>query len=87
MCIPTQQGAEMSTIVKLCHAINTARGLEYPAVGYLYFGDVKGDGHSRRRVWQVINRDGGIVATHNGKTYRETAANLRQILNTIEETA
>jgi len=77
----------MSTIVKLCHAINTARGLEYPAVGYLYFADVNGDGRNIRRVWAVINRDGGIVATHNGKTYRETAANLRQILNTIEETA
>jgi hypothetical protein len=77
----------MSTIVKLCHAINTARGLEYPAVGYLYFGDVKGDGHSRRRVWAVVNHDGGIASTHNGKTYRETAANLRQILDSIEEKA
>ena len=77
----------MSTIVKLCHAINTARRLEYPAIGYLYFADVMGDGSKRRSVWQVINRDGGIASAYNGKTYRETAANLRQILNTIEETA
>jgi len=77
----------MSTIVKLCHAINTARGLEYPAVGYLYFADVKGDGRNIRRVWVVTNANGGVTAVHNGKTYRETAANLRQILNTIEETA
>jgi hypothetical protein len=77
----------MSTIVKLCHAINIARGLEYPAVGYLYFGDVKGDGRNSRRVWAVTNTNGAVTAVHNGKTYRETAANLRQILNTIEETA
>jgi hypothetical protein len=77
----------MSTIVKLCHAINTARGLEYPAVGYLYFADVKGDGRNIRRVWVVTNANGAVTAVHNGKTYRETAANLRQILNTIEETA
>ena len=77
----------MSTIVKLCHAINTARGLEYPAVGYLYFGDVKGDGRNSRRVWVVTNTSGAVTAVHNGNTYRETAANLRQILNTIEETA
>ena len=77
----------MSTIVKLCHAINAARGLEYPAVGYLYFGDVKGDGRNIRRVWVVTSTRGSVTAVHNGKTYRETAANLRQILNTIEETA
>ena len=77
----------MSTIVKLCHSINTARGLEYPAVGYLYFGDVKGDGRNSRRVWAVTNTNGAVTAVHNGKTYRETAANLRQILNTTKETA
>ena len=75
----------MSTIVKLCHAINTARGLEYPAVGYLYFGDVKGDGRNIRRVWVVTNTSGAVTAVHNGKTYRETAANLRQILDSIEK--
>jgi hypothetical protein len=77
----------MSTIVKLCHSINTARGLEYPAVGYLYFADVKGDGRNIRRVWVVTSTSGSVTAVHNGKHYRETAANLRQILNTIEETA
>ncbi len=75
----------MSTIVKLCHAINTARGLEYPAVGYLYFGDVKGDGRNIRRVWVVTSTSGSVTAVHNGKTYRETAANLRQILDSIEK--
>jgi hypothetical protein len=77
----------MSTIVKLCHAINTARELEYPAVGYLYFGDVKGDGRNIRRVWVVTSTSGSVTAVHNGKTYRETAANLRQILDSIEEKA
>jgi hypothetical protein len=77
----------MSTIAKLCNAINTARGLEYPAVGYLYFADLIGNGRERRRVWAVTNSSGAVTAVHNGKHYRETAANLRQILNTIEETA
>ena len=77
----------MSTIVKLCHAINTARGLEYPAIGYLYFGDVKGDGRNIRRVWVVTNTSGAVTAVHNGKTYQQTAANLRQILDSIEEKA
>lgn len=77
----------MSIIVKLCHAINTARELEYPAIGYLYFADVKGDGNSRRRVWAVTNKNGAVTAAHNGITYRHTAANLRTILSTIEETA
>jgi hypothetical protein len=77
----------MSTIAQLCHTINEARGLKYPDIGYLYFGDIKGDGRYRRKVWVVTNRNGGVTAVHNGQHYRETAANLRNILSTIEETA
>lgn len=73
----------LTTIDKLCQAINAARGLQYPNKGYLYFADVKGDGRRRRRVWCITSDAGGITSTHNGKTYRHTAAALREVLKEL----
>jgi hypothetical protein len=48
--------------------------------GYIYFADIKGDGRNKRRVYVITNDGGGVTACHNGATYRQTAANLREVL-------
>jgi hypothetical protein len=75
----------MSTIAKLCHAINTARGIEYPAKGYLYLDDKKMEGFKNRQVLQVFDSNHAFRFYANGETNQETAANLRSILQFIEE--
>ena len=75
----------MSTIAKLCHAINTARGIEYPAKGYLYLDDKKVEGFKNRQVLQVFDSNHVFRFYANGETNQETAANLRSILQFIEE--
>jgi hypothetical protein len=68
------------TIDKLCEAINQARRVTYPQRGYLYFANIKGDGISRRRrVYMITSDGGGVTAMHNG-SYRQTAKNLREVL-------
>jgi hypothetical protein len=67
------------TIDKLCAAINEARRVVYPQKGYLMFSDIRGDGMRRRRVYEIMNEGGGVVAVHNG-SYRQTAKNLREVL-------
>lgn len=67
-------------ISKLCEQINEARRVSYPNKGYLYFADIRGDGANQKRVYRIVNDGGGVTAIHNGKTYRETAKNLREIL-------
>ena len=71
---------QKSTIDKLCEAINKARNVAYPEVGYLYFADVKGDGQNRRKVYRVCNKLGGVEACHNASSYKQTAQNLREVL-------
>jgi len=69
-----------TTIDKLCQALNDANRLTYPMRGYVYFADIKGDGRNKRRVYVITNDGGGVTACHNGATYRQTAANLREVL-------
>jgi len=75
----------MSTIAKLCHAINIARGLEYPAKGYLYLDDKKVEGFKNRQVLWVFDSNHAFRFYGNGETNQETAANLRSMLKFIEE--
>jgi len=49
---------------RLLDELNAKRGLKYPDVGYTYFADIKGDGFSKRSVWTIINRGGGVVRSH-----------------------
>ena len=72
-----------STIDKLCEAINKARNVAYPEIGYLYFADVWGDGRNVRRVYSVCNNLGGVTRCHNAASYKQTAQNLRQVLEEL----
>lgn len=70
-----------TTIDKLCDAINQASRVSYPMPGYLFFADVRGDGRRARRVYAVTHPSGSVTACHNGPTYKQTAANLREVLS------
>lgn len=61
----------------LCQAINKTNRVIYPNVGYLMFANIRGDGRNKRSVYCVSNKQGGVTSVHNGKTYRQTANNLR----------
>ena len=69
-----------TVISKLCDQINTVRRVSYPAKGYLYFADIRGDGQNHKRVYCITSASGGVTAVHNGATYRQTAKNLREVL-------
>lgn len=71
-----------TVIDRLCEQINEARRVTYPMRGYTYFADIKGDGQRNRKVYIITNDQGGVTACHNGSTYRETAAKLREVLAT-----
>lgn len=75
----------MTTTEKLLRELNAARGLEYPAKGYAYFADVRGDGGPlRRSVWVIINGDGGVTRSClNGRTARETCENIRAAIRAV----
>ncbi len=47
-------------------ALNEARGLKYPDIGYLCYTNVTGDGRSPayRSIWHIINAGGGIARSH-----------------------
>jgi hypothetical protein len=73
-----------TTIDKLCEAINNTQGIVYPNKGYFRFSDIKGDGQGKRKVYVITGDHGGVTACHNGATYRQTAANLKSILEHIK---
>ena len=57
--------------------LNDRNKVVYPNVGYAYFADIKGDVVYRPRVYKIINANGGVAhSTLNGKTKRETVANI-----------
>jgi len=69
-------------IAQACTRHNDAKMLDYPMIGYLMYADIKGDGHSRRRVYQIVNANGGVTYSPlNGRTLRET---YRNILGSIQ---
>lgn len=58
--------------------LNTARGLQYPEVGYCYFADVKGDGTYSPRVYTIVNTQGGVtLSCLNAPTARERCEKIR----------
>jgi len=65
--------------------INTARGLTYPSIGYLYYADIMCDGIKRpRTVWQIISEVGGVSKAHQlGGTIHKTIAALQALLNDL----
>lgn len=68
-------------IDQLCAQINAAnRNCTYPQRGYFMYANITGDGRNYRTVYVITNDQGGVTACHNGRTPRETAANLRGIL-------
>jgi len=68
----------MSVIDSLLKDYNELRGKKYPDVGYAYFADVRGDGSRIRSVYTIINTGGGVTYSElNGKSYNQTAANIR----------
>lgn len=69
-----------TVIDTLCEAINKASRVTYPQKGYTYFADIRGDGQRNRRVYIITGDSGGVTACYNGRTYRETAAKLREVL-------
>ena len=55
--------------------LNAKNGLSYPDRGYSYYADIKGDGTNTKRVYTIINKDGGVTRSHmNGDTMRQTLA-------------
>lgn len=41
------------------------RGNKPPSIGFLQWADIKGDGHSRRGLWQVVNETGGVASCYD----------------------
>ena len=73
-----------STIDKLCDTFNQRLRLEYPMRGHIRFSDIRGDGSNRRKVYMNTNDGGGVTAMYNGATYRQTAANLRDVIAALD---
>lgn len=61
--------------------LNRMKGLVYPAVGYVYYADVKGDGTNQRRVYRICNENGGVRIAYDlqGSTMRKTLANIESV--------
>ena len=65
----------------LLDQLNKAKGLKYPAVGYQYFADIKGDGTYQYRVWEVANPGGGVrYSSLNRPTARQRCAAIREAI-------
>ena len=52
--------------------------------GHIRFSDIRGDGSNRRKVYMITNDGGGVTAMYNGATYRQTAANLRDVIAALD---
>lgn len=69
-----------SKIDNLCDEINRLNGnATYPQMGYLYYADIRGDGHNIKKVYAIVNAGGGVTAVHNGATAQQTVKNLESI--------
>jgi hypothetical protein len=75
-----------TVIDKLIDEINKAnKDCAYPQIGHMRYANITGDGRNYRTVYVITNEQGGVTACHNGRTDRETAANLRSILAALKE--
>lgn len=74
-----------TVIDQLCSDINEANGhCTYPQRGFFSYANITGDGRTHRTVYVITNDLGGVTAVHNGKNPRETAKNLRAILEAVK---
>lgn len=62
---------------RLVDKLNKARGLSYPAIGYLMFADIKGDGISKPALFEIINAGGGVRRSDLNGPPRQRCAKLR----------
>jgi len=69
----------MTTTEKLLNDLNHTKGLKYPDIGYSYYADIKGDGQNNRKVYTIINENGGVTrsCTLNAKSARKRCDNIR----------
>jgi hypothetical protein len=66
--------------------LNKVRGLRYPAVGYQYWADIKGDGQERYVIWMIINADGGVSrSVLNCRSARARCAAIRAEIKELQE--
>lgn len=66
------------TTQALLKTLNEKRGLKYPAVGYTYFADVRGDGVFSPRVYEVTTPSGGVnLSPLNNADPRKRCAAIR----------
>lgn len=67
----------MSVTSRLLAELNAARGLVYPDIGYSYFGDVKGDGVFRPRVYTIVQGGGVTLSDLNAPSARQRCNKIR----------
>lgn len=70
---------------RLVDAINKARGLKYPSIGYLLFQDIKGDGRSKPALYVITSAGGGVVLSSLNGPPRIRCENLRRELMDAKE--
>lgn len=66
-----------------CIAYNEARGIKYPAMGALYYADVKGDGIYRPCVYVVSSSSGGLTCLMGASSTLRTK--LGRVLALIDD--
>ncbi len=75
-----------STTDKLLDELNALKGLEYPAIGYSYFADIKGDGRNHRSVYTIINEGGGVTySSLNAASPRQRCDKIRAAIQAEKE--
>jgi hypothetical protein len=68
----------MTKTEKLLNQLNELRGKAYPDKGYMFWGDVRGDGSGRKGCYTIINGDGGIIANAlSGISARKRCESIR----------
>jgi hypothetical protein len=76
------KGMKIGAIDKAISQLNQKRGLQYPAIGFLIFADIKGDGGKlRRRIYVIANSDGGVSFSDlNAATYQQSYARIKKAI-------
>lgn len=67
-----------TTTERLLDELNKINGLEYPAIRFSYFADIKGDGRNIKSIYTIINAGGGVrYSTLNAETPHKRCAKIR----------
>jgi hypothetical protein len=74
----TQKRITCRDVQRACDRYNKAHGFNAHSIGFLQWGDVRGDGLYRPGLWVTVNTSGGIGSSYDlrGKTKRETIARI-----------